>query len=188
MKAIVINRHPGTAVDMEPSISIIPSSAMVSDGKPLFTAGFSTSWTVTPALAIRLSRLGKSIGRQFAPRYYDSVMPVMMVRAAALSERPDLQALGCAIDGALIVGRRQPLSDDGSYRLVTSGHELADIALTREDLDTDNAIAVLSTYMTLQMGDLLIVCTTPIEIPVNPGDRLTASLNGVEEALSVRIK
>ena len=133
MKAILI--HPQTAESpISGGLTIVPSSAMVMPGKPLFLPDFGENWTATPHTAYRLCRLGKTIGAKFAKRYVDASTTVWLVRPAA-SEVP--ASVMAAADYSMVVNEFQPA------------------ALS----DTDaicRTIADLSAYMTLQMGDIIV--------------------------------
>lgn len=185
MKAIVVNRQPGMEMPVPPSIAIVPSSAIIPDSKPLFLPSFSEIWNIIPVIAFRLSRLGKSIGEQFASRYYDAVVPALLVKPLAFNGRHELAALGFAFDGALVSGSVSELSSDGNY---TIGCRDIEIKLTGCHDETDHAIATLSRYMTMQMGDLLISAISDISVSVTTGDNISLALNGNQEALGIRIR
>lgn len=185
MKAYVVKRSPGEPVINPPRIALIPSSAMILGGKPLFLAGYSDSWSMTPTVAFRLSRLGKTIEPKFASRYIDAVAPVMITHPDSLLKIPGTEALAAAADGAMALDKWTALADSGEYTLV-SGEFTA--TFTAESLKLDDIIATLSRYMMLQMGDIIIPAMPDISIPINIGDTFEFSLNDLSNLLTVKIK
>lgn len=158
---------------------------MVMPGKPLFVPDWSDSWSITPSLAFRLCRLGKSIGRRFANRYYDAVIPIALMRAAALENRPGMDGFAMAFDGAIAIGETIQLSPSGNYRLNIGQ---ATLTLDSQKIDIDNVIATISQFMTLQMGDLLLPCIPAMSIQVKPGENICGSLNETSAALNIKLK
>jgi len=185
MKAIVMNRCPGEAVDSTPALTIVPSSAMVLGGKPLFLPEFSTRWDMTLTVAFRLCRLGKHIDTKFAPRYIDSVTPVMLTRAKSLLEVKGLEALAAAADGSMAAGSWTPLSADGCYALKSENFRMD---FTADSLNLPEVISTLSRYMTLQMGDMIVPAVPRVTLPVEPETTVSVSLNNMADLLTVKIK
>lgn len=185
MKAIVINRRPSSALTTPPALDIVPSSAMVLDGKPLFLPSWAPDFSAIPALGLHLCRLGRSIAPQFAPRYYDAVIPVVIVRPSLNEAATRLRGFAAAFDGAMIVGSKCPLSADGNYTLETGDLRLT---LTPARLQADNTISVLSAFMTLQMGDLLVTSVPDVSLPLVMNSQIKISVNGADSALTARIK
>ncbi|MDE6028229.1 MAG: hypothetical protein K2G23_09170, partial [Muribaculaceae bacterium] len=56
-----------------------PDSAMVRSGNPIFLPDFNCSFSGIFYLAVKISRLGKSIAERFATRYYSEAAPAMAV-------------------------------------------------------------------------------------------------------------
>lgn len=185
MKAFVLKRCPGEPVINPPEITLIPSSAMILGGKPLFLAGFSESWSMTLTLAFRLSRLGKTIDPKFAPRYVDAVAPAMITRPDSLLKTPGAEALAAASDGAMALGKWMPLSDNGEYTLKCHDFEEK---FTPDSLRLNEVIATLSNYMMLQMGDIIIPAMPALATPLKIDDIIEVSLNKSPNLLTVKIK
>lgn len=185
MKAIVVGRAPGEAISRPIALSVVPSSAMILGGKPLFVPGWATQWAARPVLAFRLGRLGKSIEPRFASRYIDGVAAAMILRPVLPDPDNRLDGLFHAFEGAMTLGPRLDLSPDGRYQLHAGE---INVALSREAVDLDNVVAALSDYMTLQMGDWLIPAITPAEIPAAPETTITISVNDTADALTIQLK
>ena len=56
-----------------PRIWLKADSALLTHGKPMFKPDFTQELSAAPYLALRISRMGKSIPARFAHRYYDAV-------------------------------------------------------------------------------------------------------------------
>ena len=133
MKAILIHRQTAES-PISGGLTIVPSSAMVMPGKSLFLPDFGENWTATPHTAYRLCRLGKTIDAKFANRYVDASTTVWLVRPTS-SEVP--ASVMAAADYSMVVNEFQP------------------ITLTEADTIC-RTISDLSSYMTLQMGDIIV--------------------------------
>lgn len=185
MKAIVMNRCPVEDVNSIPSLTIVPSSAMVLGGKPLFLPDFSKNWDMTLTIAFRLCRLGKHIDAKFALRYIDSVTPVMLTRAESLLKMQGMEALAAAADGSMAAGSWAPLNANGCYALKSENFSMD---LTVDSLNLPEVISTLSRYMTLQMGDMIVPAVPRATLPVKPETTVRVSLNDMTDLLTVKIK
>lgn len=187
MKAFLFHRTPGEPVGIPPGFDLIPASAYVPAGRPVFVPDFAGEWVARPFVALRVSRLGKAIARKFAHRYYDAVtmgvwlVPLDMIQALTRAGEP--MALSACFDGAMQTGEWLPLHE-GDLTVKVNDSELV---ITPEQLAADEAVAVLSEYLTLKQGDILAPVRCPVEIPVSPGDRLTLTVDG-QEVLTARYK
>ena len=143
------------------------------------------------AVAVKICRLGKSIPEKFASRYYDEVSltvrlePTEMLTALRISGEPD--CLASAFDNSVQLGTWLPAAEVlGKEEISIECGELR-IALTRDELATDRAIAAISKYITLRTGDIVCPAATGIEIPVEVGTTITAGIDG-KECVSMRVK
>jgi hypothetical protein len=64
---------------------------------------------------------------------------------------------------------------------------LAPLTLNRDDLLIDESIALISRYMMLKTGDIILPCTVGLRVKAELGTKVSASLNN-EELLSLKIK
>ena len=94
-------------------------------------------------------------------------------------------AISTAFDGAIIQGQWLPIPTDKTTIDLTLNGELYDIDLTTSYID--NAIAQLSSYFTLKIGDIKIAGSTSHSIKVEIDSNITATLNGTE-CLNFKIK
>ena len=179
MKIIAVNTPAGTPLDRDaaPSVTLYPDSALLTGNRPLFVPDFMTGAAVYAAPALRISRLGKNIAPRFASRYYDSVT------VATLIDIPALGNLACAIEGAVATGEWLQPADTLTIS-ATVAAEGGDNMITRT-LDRFNdtaaeAIAILSRYMTLKMGDIIIPCRLPDPLTLNIGADISFTLNDAQ--------
>lgn len=64
-----------TQIDGVTEMLLKSDSCLLVNRKPFFTPDGTTDIRMTPCVVLRVSRLGKSIDRRFAERYYDAVAP-----------------------------------------------------------------------------------------------------------------
>ena len=158
-----------------PDIDIHPDSALILPGRPLFMPEWGEGWEAVMHPAVRIGRLGKNISRKFAPRYYDGVTVGLRVTLADPSGRAGVLS---GMDSTIITGEwlaadvaAQPLA------VVAGGATVTVVALARE---IDEVIAGVSEYMTLKMGDVILLPPVGAPIPVSEGKRIPVSVDGVQ--------
>lgn len=193
MKIIAVNSLAGTPLDRDaaPSVTLYPDSALLTANRPLFIPDFMTDAAVYAAPALRISRLGKNIAPRFASRYYDSVTVATLTDIPALGDplrlRPDSGGrpagdLANAIEGAVATGEWLQPADSLNISAVsaTQGDVMMTWSLDRFNDTAAEAIAALSRYMTLKMGDIIIPCRLPDPIALNIGADISFTLNGAQ--------
>lgn len=129
---------------------------------------FDDSFSAVPFLAVKISRLGKSIAERFAVRYYEEAAPMLCIFAENLIKRLREAGLpwtaATAFDRSCILGsfvsadvvRERP---EVKISVLPSGEEFA-LALPSEEAIA-SAISRASAYNTLKMGDLILVPMQP---------------------------
>lgn len=163
-------------------MTLIADSAVVRRGMPLFVPDFAMDWVLEIVPAVVICRLGKSIPVRFAHRYYREIG--VMGRLVPKDGLPE-GALACGFDGALCMGGFYGLPDDGVWSVIVDGKE--ELTLGREELGIDECVALVSRYMMLKTGDIIIPCRTGLRVGVELGIRVAATLNG-EKAMGLKIK
>lgn len=185
MKIIAFNRLPGEPVSRFTSVEVIPDSAMILTGRPLFLPDFaSVSWHGSVSLAYRINRLGKTIAPRFAPRYYDAMTLALRAQPDETTEPSAMECrtLLSATDGTFYHGDWLPLPSDASLPVSAAG-----TLLSASDVAVDQAIAFASDYMTLKTGDIILPVTLPLAIPLAIGSTISLDLNS-ENRFNLRIK
>ncbi len=183
MKLIALSRRPGAALEPFPRAAIIPDSAIILPGRPLFVPDFTDRWRAELLPAVRISRLGKGMAERYASRYYDAV--TLLMRLCPPEEFEG--ALASAFDGAIMLGSWLPLSGiDLSEPLEIRAGEMT-VTLTPPEMALDAAIAAIGQLMTLRNGDIIAPVAIPLSIAPAPGIIIEASLNN-QPALRARLK
>ena len=164
-----------------PVIFTKADSALLKDKKPFFIPDFMGRIDYEAEVAVRISRLGKTIPERFAHRYYDAVTVGIDFTARELQQK--LRANGepwdlCkGFDGSAALG--EWVSVD-KFRDVQAQHFHLDIngntvqeGRTSDMLfSIDSLIAYISRFFTLKTGDILFT-GTPVGVgPVHIDDHL----------------
>lgn len=149
--------------------------------KPLFIPDFDTDFRIIPAATLYISRVGKSIGRQFADRYYCKAAPAFTVRAENLFHSllakglPPTQAV--SFDCSAFAGLQIPapqmasmLADGIAFDNLTSGTK----AVLQFDIDSlaRDIIPALSAANTLKTGDVILLHDPAQGFHISEGDRI----------------
>ena len=177
------------AQQTEPLWFLKPDTAMLRNNDPFYIPPFSREVHYECELIVRINRVGKCIEERFAHRYYDAVGLGIdftardLQREAIANGWPWERCKGFDYSAA-ISPEFVPLSELGGD--VQKLHFALDVnGERRQTGDTslmlwpvDRLIAAVSRYMTLRMGDLLFTGTPAGVGPVQPGDNLTATLEG----------
>ncbi len=207
MKIICIARNYGAHIveldhtperPAQPQFFMKPDTSLLRNNDPFYVPDWSRQVDYECELVVRINRVGRAIQRKFAHRYYDEAGLGIDFTARDMQRECIAKGLPWEICKAF----------DRSAALSPRFLKLADLGKGVQDLDfemslngrvrqkantsemifaVDELIAYVSRFVTLKMGDLLYT-GTPVGVgPVNPGDRLTASLEG-EELLDFMIK
>lgn len=170
MKIIALNRELSADKPTEPvAADIIPDSAMVIQGRPVFVPDISSGWTARCVAAVRICRLGRDIAPRFARRYVDAV--TMAVRLVSTDNDP----LTSAVDSTFAPGQWTEIPDEAA-QITVNGVNLP--AVNLNDAITD-AVAYVSRYMTLKMGDIITLGWAGASSDAKPGVKITAAINGL---------
>jgi hypothetical protein len=189
MKTILFRNNLGE-VSIEPlSVQIFPDSAILANRRPFFIPDFDSDWCYAVGIAFRISRLGKSIGTQFAYRYFDAM--TLAIHPIPTNISRQIQTTGIehgiltAFDGALLLGDWIPTPEygtsfDGSVGDFTFTCSLAALHIAE-------AIHAISDYTMLKMGDIIIPTLFPHMQPLQVDDKLLGTLHN-NECLNFNIK
>lgn len=162
--------------------TVIADSAIVRPGMPLFVPDFAGDWEVEIVPAVVISRLGKSIPARFAGRYYKEIG--VMGRLLP-TDGSFCHGVAASFDGALCAGLNQPMGEGGLWSVSVDGND--ELTLGREELLIDETIALVSRYMMLKTGDVILPCHTGVRVKAEIGSQVRVTLNGVE-AMKLKIK
>lgn len=147
MKALVF-------VDGGAAVRVLADSSLARNGQPWFLPDAGGEWKWSTARALRISRLGKGIRKEFAHRYVDARTLLWLPGSSEPLAEADY------MDGAAVVGAWVPLTE-GS--LTEAEREL---------------IVRASALSTLKNGDILAVMESKTPVPIEGPGKITADLDG----------
>ena len=169
----------------QPVIFTKADSALLKDRKPFFVPDWCEQVDYETELVVRICRLGKSIPRQFAHRYYDALTVGIDFTARDLQRQ--LRAKGqpweiCkGFDGSAVIGQwieKEQWRDiqNVNFHLDINGTTVQKGCSSDMSYGVDELIAYISKFFTLKTGDLLYT-GTPVGVgPVKVGDHLEGFL------------
>lgn len=151
-----------------PVIFMKADSALLKDHKPFFVPDHLGRIEYEGELVLRICRLGKSIPRRFAHRYYDAATVGIDFTARDLQKKLRAEGLpwelSKSFDGAAAIG--EWVSADKfrdlqmlSFRLDKNGKTVQQALSSDMLFKIDDLIAYISQFFTLKTGDLLFTGT-----------------------------
>lgn len=176
MKTFVFENNYDTDSARDLAWFTMAESVSVNSGKPFFLPDFDTSFTARPCVAIKFAKLGKSIAREFAPRYYASAAPAFMIFADNL--RQSLLSRGLPPDAAMNFDRALQLGD--FVELDRCAHPLSMTVKVNGNyqglwtdallnIPVDELIEMTSAYNTMKVGDVILSGVPAEGISLKPG-------------------
>lgn len=195
MKIICIGRNYvahaqelNNEIPAEPVIFMKPDSALLRNNDPFYIPEWTKDVHYELELIVRINRLGKSIGRKFANRYYSEIGLGIDFTARDLQNRLKEKGLpwekakafdrSAVISSEFIPVTELPDPSTIKFHLLKNGEtvQTGDSALMIFPID--ELIAQVSNYFTLKIGDLIYTGTPAGVGPVQIGDRLEGFLEG----------
>lgn len=190
--AITNNFQPGEQVFYH-----LSDTAMLNQGKPFFIPDFANPCLAGIQLAVRISRLGRSISERYAHRYYDGVSVCCTFTAQNLLDM--LQAKGLpwematGFDGAACIGKVFETNDATEIGKMEFSMQINGSMIQQgfvRDMRTgiDKMIAQCSEYFMLRQGDFLLLgCPTEDWYEVKENDQVEGFVNN-QKLLSFKVK
>ncbi len=171
-------------------------SALLTRGRPFFIPSFTERCDYETELVVHVCRLGRSIARRWAHRYYDQVTVGIDFTARDLQSQLRNEGLPWEIskgfDGSAAIGKMVPLKQLGDiqdlhFRLEINGQTVqqghtADMLFT-----VDEIVSYVSQFFTLKMGDLIFTGTPEGIGAVHENDHLVGYLEG-QKVLEFNVK
>ena len=175
-------------------------SALLKPGKPFFVPDHLGRIDYEGELVVRICRLGKSIPRRFAHRYYDAVTIGIDFTARDMQRHARQKGLPWTIckgfDGSAAIGEwlelegRELKAEGGEqlcFRIDLNGKTVQQATTADMLYGVDELIEYLSQFFTLKTGDLIYTGTPAGVGPVAVGDLIEGFI-GNSKVLSVRCK
>jgi len=192
MKIIAIGRNYidhakelNNPVPKEPIFFLMPETALLRNNQPFFYPDFSSDIHYELEIVIKLNRLGKTISKKYAPRYYSEIALGIDFTARDLQQECKEKGLPWEIsksfDGAAPISQFVSLDkfesiNNINFRLELNGKIVQQANTSEMIFPVDELISYVSQFMTIKIGDLLFTGTPAGVGPVKIGDRLTAYL------------
>ena len=181
----------------EPTIFMKSDASLLKDGKPFYIPDFSSDMQYETEIVVKINRLGKSIHRKFASRYYDEITVGIDMTARDLQRKLKKDGLPWEIsksfDNSAVVGKFVSLKEEGlnineiPFRLDIDGKTVQQGNTADMIFKVDEVIEYISKFITLKMGDLIFTGTPPGVGKVEINNQLQGYIND-KKLLDFRIK
>lgn len=192
MKIFCIGRNYGEhAAELKndipdaPVVFMKPHTALLTDNKPFYYPNFTKDLHYECEIVLRVGKNGKAVSPKFAASYIESVTVGIDFTARDLQEQQKEKRLpweiAKAFDHSAVIGRWRPWTDfkeksSLEFSLQKNGATVQMGNTIDLLFPFDNIISYISTYFSLNMGDLIFTGTPKGVGPVAIGDRLQATL------------
>jgi 2-keto-4-pentenoate hydratase/2-oxohepta-3-ene-1,7-dioic acid hydratase in catechol pathway len=169
----------------EPVVFLKPDSSILKNNKPFFLPDFSSEIHYEAEVVVKISKLGKGISSEFAPRYYDEVTAGIDITARDLQTKLSKGRLPWEIsksfDGAAPIGKFIPVSsvrdvNNLNFRLEINEKIVQQSNTSDMIFSIDEIVAYVSGFFTIKTGDLIFTGTPSGVGPLKRNDRLVAYL------------
>lgn len=193
MKIICVGENPprvggdaGTRPS-PPTVFLKPDTSLLRDNAPFYVPDWAGRFGCAATLAVRISRIGRHIGEQFAHRYYDAAGLCVDFAATDLLDAQRVQgapwAVARAFDYSTAVSTMVPLGElpplgELGFSLSVDGALRQEYVAGQMSHSVDAMVAYVSQFFSLRMGDLILLGAPAGFCPIAEGNRLTARMGG----------
>ena len=163
----------------------LADTTLTTHGKPVFVPDWGGKCNAVLCVAVRISRLGKSIPQRFAKRYYDALS--LAVKFEMSGMKTELQKacepwyMAENFDGSVSCGTFEELSDKevGNIKILLKNGE-KETALEIENLgkSIDEIIATASEFLSIRQGDITLLPFAKTNFTAVPNTHIEGSING----------
>ncbi|MBO4730612.1 MAG: fumarylacetoacetate hydrolase family protein [Bacteroidaceae bacterium] len=173
-----------------PRIWLKADSALLTHGKPMFKPDFTRELSAAPYLALRISRMGKSIPARFAHRYYDAVGVAVDFTAEdvlrQLRSEGEPWDMAKSFDGSVCLGewlelgvRSEELGvNEVKLTLLVDGTEQSTLPISDLKAEAGEIIEQVSGLFTLRQGDILLMGKPERKPLVEIDNHIEGMING----------
>ncbi len=196
----LVNNHPAQCVPGPlaegPLVwDMLPDSCLLRSGNVLFLPDLTHRYEAVPTIAVKIGRLGKSIAPRFAYRYVSEMTVALHIRD--LTRLEALRAAGLpwsmawGFDRSLVIGNFIPVDNLTTLAKITLEvkDNVSNVTFQSSGMTIDlpYVIEAISRDNTLKNGDIILPSLSPEGLVLQPGQLLSASLDG-RPLLEVKIK
>jgi 2-keto-4-pentenoate hydratase/2-oxohepta-3-ene-1,7-dioic acid hydratase in catechol pathway len=153
----------------EPVIFMKPDTSLLKNGKPFYIPDFSEDMQYETEIVVKIDRLGKSIAKRFASRYYNEITVGIDMTARDLQRKFKKGGLPWELcksfDGSAVIGDFISLEEQGldinqvPFHLDIDGKTVQAGNTIDMIFKIDEIIEYVSRFITLKMGDLIFTGT-----------------------------
>jgi 2-keto-4-pentenoate hydratase/2-oxohepta-3-ene-1,7-dioic acid hydratase in catechol pathway len=171
--------------------------ALLKDGKPFYIPDFSSEMQYETEIVVKISRLGKSIVKRFAYRYFEEVTVGIDMTARDLQRKFREAGLPWELcksfDNSAVVGEFVKLEElkkdinNLSFHLDINGKTVQKGITSDMIFKIDRIIEYVSEFVTLKIGDLIYTGTPAGVGNVHVNDRLQGYI-GEKKLLDFYVK
>lgn len=203
MKIICIGRnyadHITELENERPSAPVVflkPDTSVLLKKQPFFIPQFSNQVQHEVELLIKITKVGKHIGKKFAHKYYDEIGLGIDFTARDLQQQLKQKGLpwekAKAFDGSAVIGKFVSKNQFESLDTISFSLKKNDQVVQQGNSSQmlwkfDELIEYISKYFTLKIGDVIFTGTPAGVASVNPDDVL-AGFIADEEFFKIKIK
>ena len=169
-----------------PVIFIKPDSSIILKNQPFFIPDYSNEINYEIEVILKICKLGKSIEKKFAKKYYDQVG--LGIDFTARDLQFELKSKGLpwekakAFDGSALIGNWINKTEfknlnDINFSLSKNGSSVQKGNTSQMIWNFDELISEISKFFTLKIGDVIFTGTPAGVGKVNRGDKLEGFIN-----------
>lgn len=187
----------GNAVPDAPVIFMKPPTALVKFGKPIYYPTFTSNLHYEGELVVKICKNGKAIAEKFAHKYCEEVSLGFDLTARDIQSKQKEKGLPWEIakgfDGAAPIGDFIPIKEalNGKpsieFSIEKNGKIVQEGDTSLMLFSIDKIISYISSFFTLQKGDLIFTGTPKGVGELQIGDQLSGYING-NKLVSVEVK
>ncbi|MDR1725554.1 MAG: fumarylacetoacetate hydrolase family protein [Bacteroidales bacterium] len=183
--------------DAIPLFFFKPDTSLTQNNEPFYLPDFAEKFDYECELVVKINRVGKCIGKQFAKNYYNEVAlgldftarDIQMQEIASglpwtLSKTFDYSA---PVSKFFSLKELQKEIQNLNFSLIKNGHTVQSTNTTEMIFSVDELISYISQFITLKTGDLIFTGTPSGVGKITKGDILEGYLEG-KKLLDIKIK
>ena len=187
---VMVNNYGEEALKKPCGWYLLADSAVTNTGKPFYLPEGLGQVRASLGLALKISRVGKSISPEFAGRYFTEAAPVLHFHFPEYEAKLLEQGLpGDAarnFDRSLFVGEFSPIDANWEACLFLNEEKKEIFSVSRLLHTPEEVVSEISKRNTLKIGDLILPGLSG-NIPLGIEDKLEVKIQG-ERVFMVKVK
>ncbi len=177
--------HTLDIIDKSGRITTLADTALLTHGKPVFVPDWGGECTATVCIALRISRLGKSIPQRFAQRYYDAISLALKFEMSGM--KAELKKAGMPwnmaenFDGAVECGNFEETTGESPTNIgiiMKCGEKEYSFKTENFGHTANEAIATASLFLSIRQGDIMLLPICGANFTAVPNTHITGFANG----------